>query len=145
MDTIIIYTSMAGTTELMAEMIGGKLTEAGERVVIKDALEAYAHDLQSYDRVLIGSYTWGDGDLPDEMVDFYEELSKLDLNGKQAAVFGPGDSTYPHFARAVDIWEEAIQAQGGEIVVEGLKIDRWYTEELEAACAIFSEKLIQSH
>lgn len=143
MDTIIVYSSMTGTTESMAEVIQDQLMEAGENVVIKDALEVFASDLPSYGRILIGSYTWGDGDLPDEMAPFYDELSQIDLTGKLAAVFGPGDSTYVHFAHAVDLWEEVLQRQGALMVAEGLKVDRWSNEDMGAACSHYCEEILK--
>jgi flavodoxin I len=144
MDTIIVYSSMTGTTESMAETIGKKIMQSGETVIIKDAIEVFATDLSSYDRILIGSYTWGDGDLPDEMAALYDELSEIDLTGKMAAVFGPGDSTYPHFANAVDLWENALKKQGAEILAEGLKVDRWATVDTETACSGFCERILNN-
>jgi flavodoxin I len=144
MDTIIVYTSMTGTTEAMAEMIGKKLTESGENVVIKDALEVLATEILKYELILIGSYTWGDGDLPDEMVPFYEEVMEIDLTCKMAAVFGPGDSTYYHFAHSVDLWEEALKQQGAVILTEGLKVDRWAFEDTEIVCSHFCDEILKN-
>jgi flavodoxin I len=143
MDTIIVYTSMTGTTEAMAEEIGKKLTESGENVVIKDALEVLATELLAYELIIIGSYTWGDGELPDEMAAFYEEVMETDLTGKMAAVFGPGDSTYYQFAHAVDLWEEALKQQGAVILTEGLKVDRWAFEDTEVVCSHFCDEIFK--
>lgn len=141
MNTIIIYTSMTGTTELMAKMIARELSKLGDLVVIKDAMEAYVEDLKSNERILVGSYTWGDGVLPDEILDFYEDLQGIDLTGKRAAVFGSGDSSYDHFARAVDIFEEILRSRGCEILTEGLKVECPSEKEIEERCRTFSENL----
>jgi flavodoxin I len=52
---------------------------------------------------LLGAYTWGDGELPDDFLDFYDEMDRIQLIGKKAAVFGSCDSAYPKFGAAVDI------------------------------------------
>lgn len=143
MNTIIVYVSMTGTTELMARSIEKELIKGGDQVIVKDAIETFAEELKPYERILIGSYTWGDGDLPDEAIDFYEELKNMNLTGKEAAVFGPGDSSYDHFARAVDIFEETLQKQGCHMITKGLKVDRDSEEELEQKCILFSQLIDQ--
>lgn len=141
MDTIIIYSSMTGTTELMAETISKELTKTGAKVAIKDAFGAFADELKNYDRILIGSYTWGDGDVPDELLDFYDELCQEDLSGKQAAVFGAGDSSYTYFARAVDIFEEALVGCGCKILTASLKVDGEPEEKIRELCKAFSKEI----
>jgi flavodoxin I len=131
MNTIIVFASMAGTAELMAHTLASELTKAGDQVTVIDAFETDAEELKSYDRILVGSYTWGEGDLSDEIISFYEELSTIDLTGKMAAAFGTGDTSYEHFARAVDILEDALKMQGCEILIKGLKVDRWLEDEEE--------------
>ncbi|WP_017753887.1 flavodoxin [Calidifontibacillus oryziterrae] len=142
MNTIIVYTSMTGTTELMATTIAKELIKLGETVDQKDAMEIFVEELKSYDKILIGSYTWGDGELPDELLDFYNEVKNTDLTGKTGAVFGPGDSCYEHFARAVDILEQTLKSRGCEIITDGLKVDRESDEQIKSKCRIFSNKLV---
>ena len=146
MNTIVVYASMGGTTEQMALTIADELTKAGDHVVVKDAIDTLANELESYERILIGSYTWGDGDLSDEITGFCEELSNMDLTRKMAASFGLGDSTYDRFARAVDILEEVLKNQGYDIMTEGLKVDSYLEDEAEVAakCISFVHHLIHS-
>lgn len=59
---------------------------------------------------IVASYTYGvDGDLPDEIVDFYEELEEIDLTGKIYGVVGSGDTFYEQFCTAVDDFETTIR------------------------------------
>ena len=143
-NTIIVFASMSGTTELMAHTIASELTKAGDQVTVKDAFEADAEELMSYERILVGSYTWGDGDLSDEITDFYDELATIDLTGKMAVAFGSGDTSYEYFARAVDILEEALKTQGCEILIKGLKVDSWSEdeEEIETKCRLYAKELL---
>ena len=144
MNTIIVFASMSGNTELMAHTIASELTKAGDQVTVKDAFEADAEELKSYERILVGSYTWGDGDLSDEITGFYDELATIDLTGKMAAAFGSGDTSYEHFARAVDILGEALKTQGCEILIKGLKVDSWSEdeEEIETKCRLYAKELL---
>lgn len=142
MKTIIVYTSMTGNTECMADTIAEELTKLGEIVVLKDAIGVYAAELMSYERILLGTYTWGDGDLPDELVDFHHELRNTNLTGKVAAAFGSGDSSYDHFCGAVDILEETLRTQGCEILIDGLKVDQESPDVIKTKCQTFSKKLV---
>ncbi|MBF8418486.1 flavodoxin [Heyndrickxia coagulans] len=141
MKTIIVYSTMTGTTEFMAEQIAVALTEAGYAVDIAESTNTSTHELAGYDLILIGANTWDEGDLWDEMIDFYEELPGVDLTGKKGAVFGAGDSFYEHFATAVDTMEEALKKQGCELLLDGLKVDVVPDEEIETACKDFARKL----
>lgn len=120
---IIVYASLTGNTEEMSEIIESGVKEADIEVVRQDAYDAKAADLLKYDGIIIGAYTWGDGELPDEFLDFYEELEELDLSGKKAAVFGSGDTSYPHYCGAVDIIENKLRELGADIVHESLKFE----------------------
>ncbi|HIW33109.1 MAG TPA: flavodoxin [Candidatus Paenibacillus intestinavium] len=129
---IIVYSSLTGNTEEMSELIESGVKTAGIEVVRKDAYDAKAAELLQYDGIIIGAYTWGDGELPDEFLDFYEDLEELDLSGKKAAVFGSGDSSYDHYCGAVDIIEHKLRELGADIVHESLKFEyNASNEELE--------------
>lgn len=89
---IMVYASMTGNTEEMAEAIAEGVQEEGGELVMKSVLDADGNILEQYDGILLGAYTWGDGDLPDEFLDFYDDMESLQLDGKKAAVFGSCDS-----------------------------------------------------
>ena len=64
---VLIYASMTGNTEIMAEAVVKGIQEAGEEAEVIDVMNGvFAKDLLEYDGILLGSYTWGDGELPDE-------------------------------------------------------------------------------
>lgn len=130
---------MTGNTEFMAECIANELQLVGEEVVLKEAAFAYVEELEEYKQILLGTYTWGDGDLPDEAVDFYEEVKEIDLLGKKVACFGSGDTSYRSFAGAVDIWEELLKEKGCSLAVESLKIDQ-DESDTEGKCKRFAQE-----
>ncbi|MBH5318702.1 flavodoxin [Paenibacillus sp. GSMTC-2017] len=120
---IILYTSLTGNTEEMAESIAEGVKATGIDYVCKEAFDAKPEELLDYDAIIMGAYTWGDGELPDEFLDFYEEMDGLNLAGKKAAVFGSGDTSYPVYCGAVDIIEGKLKELGAEIVCESLKFE----------------------
>lgn len=120
---IIVFASMTGNTEEMADLIADGIREAGVEPVVKNVVDASGSDLTEYEGILLGAYTWGDGDLPDEFEDFYEEMDDLDLSGRKSAVFGSADSSYAQFGKAVDTLEEKLAELGAEKVLDGFKVE----------------------
>lgn len=145
MDTILlIYTSMTGNTEAIADLIEAGAIESGLQVDRKEAIEIEANELLDYKAIIIGSYTWGDGDVPDEFLDIYEDLQNFDLTGRKFAIFGSGDTSYEHFCGAVDRLEASIKANGGEVVLEGLKVELLPEgEEEEKRCKQFGYNFME--
>lgn len=137
---VLIYASMTGNTEMMAEAVVKGIQETGEEVKVIDVMNGvFAKDLLEYDGILLGSYTWGDGELPDDFLEFYEEMDGIDLRGKKAAVFGSGDTGYNHFCAAVDILMEKLKELGADVLPEGLKVDLTPNED-EEECKILGKK-----
>jgi flavodoxin I len=134
---IMVFTSMTGNTEEMAEAIAEGVRQQGIEMEIKEVLDATAAELEQYDGILLGAYTWGDGELPDDFLDFYDELDEVDLTGKKAAVFGSCDSNYEKYGAAVDILIEKLQERGAEVVLEGLKVELAPTDEDKKLCEKF--------
>lgn len=143
MKALMVYASMSGNTEMMADLIEESLQNEGLHVDRKEALDIEANDMLSYDYLLLGAYTWGDGELPDDFLDIYEDMNELDLNGKKAAVFGSGDRAYEHFCGAVDLLEQQIVERGGELVMDGLKIEHApYGQDIEQ-CRQFAKEFVE--
>ncbi|WP_066393451.1 flavodoxin [Neobacillus mesonae] len=139
---LIVYTSMSGNTEEIANDIAKGINEAGAAVQIKDILQADPADLEAYDGILLGTYTWDDGNLPDEFLDFYEDMDTLRLQGKPAAVFGSCDSYYEHHGGAVDILIEKLTELGANIILDGLKIDLTPTAEEKEQCIQYGKSFV---
>jgi flavodoxin I len=123
---IIVFGSTTGNTEILAYKISEGLKTGGVEVTVKDVVNTDVEDLVDYDLIVLGCSTWGLGDLQDDFIDFYDNLTGLpSLEGKKAAVFGPGDSTiYPDtFCDAVDMIDNRLRELGAELIIERLKVD----------------------
>ena len=53
---------------------------------------ASVEDVKKYDLLLLGSSTWGSGELQDDWPGFLDKLGKEDLSGRRVALFGCGDA-----------------------------------------------------
>lgn len=122
---VLIYGTTSGNTEELSESVSDGLKSGDSEVTVKNVIDANVDELKDYDAIVFGCPTYGDGELQDDFIDFNAAMSNISLEGKKAAVFGPGDSdVYPDtFCQAVDILEETLTKCGARIVVEGLKVD----------------------
>lgn len=141
---IIVFASMTGNTEEMADAIAEGLKEAGIEPVVKNVIDTNAEEITHYDGILLGSYTWGDGDLADDFLDFYEEMDDIQLNGKKAAVFGSCDSSYSEYGAAVDTLVTKLKELGAEVTLDGLKIELSPSKDDKALCRQFGKQFVQS-
>jgi len=139
---IVVYASMTGNTQDMAEAIAEGLSEFCEDVTVKEAFDANASELSDYDGILLGAYTWGDGDLPDEFLDFYEEMEGMDLQGKLGAAFGSGDTSYPLYCAAVDTITVKLRELGSEVRLDGLKMELSPNSDDKELCRQFGRTFI---
>ena len=87
----IFYGSATGTTSDVARRIA-KLLSVSDKD-IHDVAATAPHVMGDYDVLLLGSSTWGNGELEDDWYDFIDGAQSLDLSGKKFAVFGCGDET----------------------------------------------------
>ncbi|UOQ93297.1 flavodoxin [Halobacillus shinanisalinarum] len=138
---VVLFASMSGNTEEIAEIIETHLLELKVSVSLFqiDMDDVEVEDLLNYDAILLGSYTWGDGDVPYELEDFYEDLAVVDLSGKAAACFGSCDSMYPAYGGAVDKFEEQLAACGAKILIPSLKVELTPEEDDVKRCQKFVE------
>lgn len=119
----IVYASMTGNTEACADIVADKLEELGWEVECDECTSVEAEDFVNADLCIVGTYTYGDGDLPDEIVDFYEDLAELDLTGKIYGCFGSGDTFYDDFCICVDIFEAQFEKTGAKKGAELVRVD----------------------
>ncbi|MDR1380310.1 MAG: flavodoxin FldA [Tannerella sp.] len=88
--TAIIYGSSTGMTEDIAKKIASQLNVSSENVY--EVAGITPETVSRYDALLLGSSTWGSGELQDDWYDGVEVLKKSDLTGKKISFFGTGDS-----------------------------------------------------
>ncbi|MCG8452274.1 MAG: flavodoxin domain-containing protein [Spirochaetales bacterium] len=122
-EALIIYGSSKGRTARIAQQIGQAFAESDITYTLKNVFEARPEELSQYAFVILGSSTYGQGDLQRDFLDFERGMDDLDLTSIHGAVFGSGNSRYTYFAEAVDILEAKIKILNGRLLLPSLKQD----------------------
>ena len=119
--TIVIYGSSTGTCEAIAEKIASKL--GCEALNVQDLT---ADIVAANQNLILGTSTWGAGELQDDWYDGLKTLQGADLSGKTIALFGCGDcSSYSDtFVGGIGELYNAVETDGytfddSEAVIDG--------------------------
>lgn len=112
--TVIIYGTSTGTCEDLASRIGAKLgvdniinvTDLDENVIAEN------------DNLILGTSTWGAGEMQDDWYDGIKVIKSADLSGKTVALFGCGDSgSYPDtFVGGMAEIYNAVKTTGANVI-----------------------------
>ncbi len=112
--TVIIYGTSTGTCEDLASRIGAKLgvdniinvTDLDENVIAEN------------DNLILGTSTWGAGEMQDDWYDGIKVIKSVDLSGKTVALFGCGDSgSYPDtFVGGMAEIYNAVKTAGANVI-----------------------------
>lgn len=123
MQITILYGSSAGATQNVAEQIAENLS--AHEIKLLDINKAQIEDLQEAKVLILGTSTWGDGDLQDDWDDFSSNLDLIDFSGKKVAFFGLGDqdSYYDTFVDAMGILYETISKKGATIIAGDIEAE----------------------
>lgn len=85
--TIVIYGSSTGTCEAIAEKIASKL--GCNALNVQELCDAIVAENQN---LILGTSTWGAGEMQDDWYDGLKTLKNSNLKGKTIAFFGCGDA-----------------------------------------------------
>lgn len=112
-NTIVIYGSSTGTCEAIAEKIAQKL--GCEALNVQ---ELSADVVAQHQNLILGTSTWGAGELQDDWYDGLSVLKGADLSGKTIALFGCGDcSTYSDtFVGGIGELYDGIKHSGAKFI-----------------------------
>ncbi len=85
----IFYGSSTGNTADAAGEIKKQI--GGSNAEVFDVADIKADDLNNFSNIILGTSTWGAGDLQDDFEDFLDVIDSIDLSGRVVALFGMGD------------------------------------------------------
>ncbi len=110
----VIYGSTTGNTENAARRIADAF---GVEPI--PAARAAAADFNA-ELLILGSSTWGMGELQDDWMEAVSLLENADLSGKKVAVFGTGDQNgfADTYCDALEILADKAEAAGATLVGE---------------------------
>lgn len=111
--TVVVYGSSTGTCESIAQTIAEKL---GVEAI--DATNLSADTIKTHDNLLLGTSTWGAGELQDDWYDALKTIKAEGLEGKTVAVFGCGDSEAycDTFCGGMKELHDAAEAAGAHVI-----------------------------
>jgi len=118
----IIYGSNGGVTEEIAEAIQEKLDIESDLLDISDI---EMDKFNEYSHLIIGTSTWGEGELQDDWDDVFGEFKNVDFSGKTVAFFGTGDQEgyADNFVDGMGILHDVAVANGATVVGDGWPTD----------------------
>lgn len=122
-DITLISGSTLGGAEYVAEHLAEKLEDAGFST---ETLHGpLVEDLPTSGIWLVISSTHGAGDIPDNLLPFYEDLQsqKTDLSQVHFGAIGIGSREYDTFCGAIDKIEAELKSCGAKQIGETLKIN----------------------
>ncbi|MFT6734035.1 MAG: sulfite reductase (NADPH) flavoprotein alpha-component [Polaribacter sp.] len=129
--TLVLYASQTGNSESIAKKLHDQLNNEPLSLKIDSLDNTKTKDLIKYDLVLLVVSTHGEGEPPDEAIDFYEQLHSKrapKLTGKQHAVLALGDSSYEHFCQTGRDFDERLTMLGSKPILARLDCDLDYEE-----------------
>jgi flavodoxin I len=121
MKLAIVYSSKTGNTEEVVELIRQLFLMNKVDVTLCRIEEFQITDLINYEAVVIGTYTWGNGEIPQEMMELYRAFETQDVKKVLTGVVGTGDSGYPKYCGAVDEFKDMLSVHTNLMVT--LKIE----------------------
>ncbi|QZE12861.1 flavodoxin FldA [Halosquirtibacter laminarini] len=127
--TAIIYGSTTGNTESVADLIAEKI----EGATVLSVGDFDPSDVDSYDNLILGTSTWGAGDLQDDWEEKLDDIASASFEGKVVAFYGLGDSdSYADtFVDGMGKIYDAIK-DSGATVVGSVAADGYSYDESEA-------------
>ena len=121
---LVVYATITGNNEDVADLVTDALENLGVEVDEKEITMADVADFDDADICVVCPYTYDEGALPEEGLDFYDDLREADLKGKIYGVAGSGDTFYADdYCRAVDDFGQAFEDANATKGAENLHID----------------------
>jgi MioC protein len=103
-DTVtILYGTESGNSEMVADDLCTALGRNGIKSEVFGMENYDVADLGTQKLVIVVSSTYGEGDLPQTALPFFDALNEVrpDLSSMRFAAFGLGDSTYETYNRGI--------------------------------------------
>ena len=131
----ILFGSESGNAEACAEQAAAAASEAGLKPEILDMGEAKPEDLGKNDQLLVIVSTWGEGDPPENAVDFHSAImgeGAPRLEKTRFSVFALGDTSYADFCECGKQFDQRLEALGATRLLNRVDSDVDYEEPFAA-------------
>ncbi len=144
MKALVVYATITGNNEDVADIITDALEDLDVDVEKTEITRADPADFNDADICVICPYTYDEGALPEEGLDFYDDLQEEHLDGKVYGVAGSGDTFYgDDFCVAVDKFGEALAKAGASKGAENVHINLAPDEDDIKKLDAFAKQLVE--
>lgn len=141
---VVVYATITGNNQDVADLITDALEKQGVEVEEEEITTADVEDFEDADICVVCPYTYDEGALPEEGLDFYDDLNDADLAGKVYGVAGSGDTFYgDDFCVAVDKFGEALAKAGASKGAENVHINLAPDEDDIKKLDAFAKQLVE--
>lgn len=135
---LVLYTSKTGNTQSFVDWFGKQFSNQFDITYFNLYRDKNLTNIEQYDIIALGSYTWANGKIPVEMKRFVIENREL-LQEKVAFLFGSGITIYAHFCAALDSIQIILGKEIYSIKFELTFIPDEHDEEINKLGEILNE------
>lgn len=135
---LVLYTSKTGNTQSFVDWFGKQFSNQFDITYFNLYRDKNLTNIEQYDIITLGSYTWANGKIPVEMKRFVIENREL-LQEKVAFLFGSGITIYAHFCAALDSIQIILGKEIYSIKFELTFIPDEHEEEINKLGEILNE------
>lgn len=135
---LVLYTSKTGNTQSFVDWFGKQFSNQFDITYFNLYRDKNLTNIEQYDIIALGSYTWANGKIPVEMKRFVIENREL-LQEKVAFLFGSGITIYAHFCAALDSVQIILDKEIYSIKFELTFIPDEHDEEINKLGEILNE------
>lgn len=104
----LIYSSVTGNTKELINLIKQSFHQYKADVQIYKVKDFDLDKLNRYDAIVIGTYSWGNGEIPREMVPLYRAFELQNVQNVVTGIAGTGDQLYPSYCGAVNRFRDML-------------------------------------
>ncbi|MFP3356433.1 flavodoxin domain-containing protein [Planococcus sp. SIMBA_143] len=138
----IVYASATGHTESLAQMVADALVRQGAQPDVFCVKEFDLTELCRYDIVVVGTYTWMNGEIPKQLHGLFEAMEQQDKTSI-TGVFGTGDRCFATYCGAVDLFRDMLHAK--TILAATLKVEQMPSADDRMRCDAFAESVLTKY
>lgn len=142
-NALVVYATLTGNNEAVADLIIANLQQNNINVTKKEISLCDVQILREFDLVVLVPYTYDQGALPEEGLDFYDDLALIKLPETVYGVAGSGDVFYgDDYCVAVDAFATALSATEAIQGANNLKLNLYPDSAAQGQIKTFVEQLL---
>lgn len=141
---LFLYGSQSGNAQALSEGFAEVMNNDGWAADAVDMENHATVDLVEEPLILVVTSTWGEGDPPDNAVEFWEKFKSSDfpkLPNSRFSVLSLGDTNYADFCEMGKLMDKRLEELGAERIAARVDCDVDYEDPAEEWFRVVSRKL----